>query len=123
MRTLKYSAIILGVIAAIAIGAYYFIQKEFTDGSELTEIAEEINEREVPLNPIANDEKVELDMTEHEIQIYIHHMTHQHVVADKKWGNVPTTPDNIRNLLIIVQANINAYEHGEYYADVLKQWE
>ena len=122
MKTIKYSVVILGIIAALVIGAYFYIQKEFTDGAELTKIAEEVSERETPL-PFANDDEVELDMTETEVQTYIHHMTHQHVVADKKWGEVATTPQNIENLLIIVQANQDAYEYSEFYIDVLEKWE
>lgn len=122
MRTLKYSVVILSVIAAIGIGAYLYLQKEFTDGAELTKIAEEINERETPL-PFTNEEEVELDMTETEVQIYIHHMTHQNVEAQPKWGFVETTPQNIENLLTIVQANQDAYEYSEFYIDVLEKWE
>lgn len=122
MKTIKYSVVILGVIAAIGIGAYFYIQNEFADGDELTKIAEEINERETPL-PFANEEEVELDMTETEVQIYIHHMTHQHVEAQPKWGEVVTTPQNIENLLTIVQANQDAYEYSDFYIDVLEKWE
>lgn len=122
MKTIKYSVVILGFIAVIVVGAYFYLQKEFTDGAELTKIAEEINERETPL-PFANDGEVELDMTELEVQIYIHEMTHQHVEAQPKWGEIATSPQNIENLLTIVQANQDAYEYSDYYIDVLEKWE
>ena len=123
MKTFKYTVIILSIIAAIGIGAYFYIVREFTDTGQLTKIAEEVNERETEVKYGDQSDNVELAMTEVEVQIYLHHMTHQHVIADEKWGSVDTTPQNIKNLLTIVQANQDAYEHGNFYIQVLEQWE
>ena len=124
MKTIKYSVIILGIITAIVIGAYLFFQKEIGDTEDLTKVAEEINERGVQVKPEEdNESEVELDMTESEVQTYLHLMTHQHIKADKKWGAVQTTPQNIKNLLVIVQTNQDAYEYSDYYIEVLELWE
>lgn len=111
---------ILGVIVALVIGAYFYINRDFTDTGELTRVAEEIKERDVQFKP---EDKVQLDMEESEVQTYIHHMTHQHVEADKKWGVIESSRQNIENLLTIVQANQDAYEHSDYYIEVLEQWQ
>lgn len=122
MTTLKYSGVILGIIAAIGIGAYLFLQKEIGNPDDLTKVAEEINERGVQVKPEDNENEVELDMTESEVQTYFHLMTHQHVKADKKWGAVESSPQNIKNLLTIVKANQDAYEYNQYYIEVLELW-
>lgn len=120
MRILKYSIIILIAIAAIGIGAYFHAVNSFTSSSELERTADEVTEREG--QPLKSSYEDELEMPEKKVQVYIHHMTHQHVVADKKWGNVPSSPQNIENLLTIVLANHGEYKYSEYYVEVLEQW-
>lgn len=120
MRTLKYSAIILIAIAAIGIGAYFYAVDSFTSSSELEKTAEEVTEREG--QPLKSSYEDELEMSEKKIQVYIHHMTHSHVEAQPKWGNVPSSPDNIENLLTIVQTNQDEYKFSEYYVEVLEKW-
>lgn len=120
MRTLKYSVVILITITAIGMGAYFYAVDSFTSSSELEKTAEEVTEREG--KPMKSSYEDESEMSEEKIQVYIHHMTHQHVVADKKWGNVPSSPENIENLLTIVQSNQDEYKYGEYYVEVLEQW-
>lgn len=126
MRTLKYTIVAFGILAGIGFAGYYFIVTAFTNAGQLEKIAEEVTERETqPTIGIfeEKEEHVDLSMTEIEVQIYIHHMTHQHVVADKKWGSVETTPQNIKNLLAIVQSNQDAYEHSDFYIQTLEQWQ
>lgn len=123
MNTIKYTVVVLGIIIAFAIGGYTYIKSNFTDTGQLTKIADDINERGVDTKPVNQNGEVKLDMTEVEVQIYLHRMTHQHVVADEKWGGIDSSPENIQNLLIIVQANQNAYKHGNFYIQVLEQWQ
>ncbi len=131
MRVLKYVGIILGILVILVIGAYgayFFMSDDSVDPVELTEIAEQINERETQvteenLKEEDSEEETELDMKEKYVQTYIHHMTHQHIKADKKWGNVESSPQNIASLLTIVQANQDVYEHGDYYIEVLALWQ
>ena len=65
---------------------------------------------------------VDTNMTEENVQQYIHEMTHQKVVADQKWGATEITPENIENLLTIVKANEDVYEHSTMYINILESW-
>lgn len=121
--------IVLGIAALIGAGAYYYFQQSPSKSDEIADIAQEIKERngrpaaeaEEPAGKAENT--LAPDMEETQLQIYLHHMTHQKVKADKKWGAVEMTSQNIEDLLVIVNANAKLYEHGEYYQAVLKKWQ
>lgn len=121
--------IVLGIAALIGAAAYYYFQQSPSKSEEIAEIAEKIKERdETPAveaeEPPAKSANAALpDMEETQVQTYLHHMTHQKVKADKKWGAVEMTPQNIGDLLVIVNANAKLYEHGQYYQTVLKEWQ
>lgn len=126
----RYKAVIvLGIAALIGAAAYYHFQQSSSKSDEIADIAEKIKERdetpaveaEEPAAKSAN--AASPDMEETQVQIYLHHMTHQKVKADKKWGAVEMTPQKIEDLLVIVNANAKLYEHGEYYQAVLKEWQ
>ncbi|AQQ52861.1 DUF6241 domain-containing protein [Planococcus lenghuensis] len=121
MKTFKHVVIVLGLIAALAVGGYYYIKQDLASPDELAQTAEEINEREQHKGEVREND-VEVSMEESEVQTYLHQMTHQHVIASEKWGSVESNPQNIENLLTIVQANRNEYEHSAYYIGVLEQW-
>lgn len=116
------SSVIVGVIALIGIGGFYYMKKP----EGVTSIAEDLSEKqkEPKVKAQSEEPKVsgEAGMEEAQVQEYLHHMTHQKVEADEKWGAVKVTPENIESLLEIVTANQDMYEHGEYYVTVLEQW-
>lgn len=64
-----------------------------------------------------------LDMSELAVQNAIHHMSHQKVEADKKWGVLPLTEDRVDRLLEVVQHNRNDYKHGSVYEEILLKWQ
>ena len=121
---LKTAIFTVGILALLGTGGYFFIQHQFSKSDKITEIAEEIKERE-ETPPEAEQSKIEneeADLEEQELQIFLHQMTHQKILADEKRGAIEMTPENIQNLLIIVQENYKKYEHGDYYESVLNQW-
>ncbi|TWT24235.1 DUF6241 domain-containing protein [Planomicrobium sp. CPCC 101110] len=129
-KTLLASGAILGIIALIGFGGYLYIQQSFskTAEEEITIAAQGITEQEgepeveeVSKEPIEGGNKG--DMDEKRIQKYLHLMTHQKVEAKEKWGAVEMTPENIENLLTIVESNQGRYENAAYYIEVLTQWQ
>ncbi|TWT05905.1 DUF6241 domain-containing protein [Planomicrobium sp. CPCC 101079] len=129
-KTLLAGGAILGIIALIGSGGYFYIQQSFSKSAEeeITAAAQVITDREVEteveeVSKESNAGGSEEDMDEKRIQKYVHLMTHQKVEAKEKWGAVEITPENIENLLTIVEMNQDQYEHAEYYKEVLTQWQ
>ncbi|MBB6447634.1 DUF6241 domain-containing protein [Bacillus benzoevorans] len=61
-------------------------------------------------------------MSEVEIQYVIHHMSHQKVKADKKWGQLQITPERIDRLIKVVQVNKQEYDYPSLYINILNRW-
>lgn len=129
-KTFLASGVILGILALIGVGGYFFIQQSFSETAEeeITAAAQEITERQDEPKAEEASEKSdagssEAEMEEKQIQKYLHLMTHQKVEAKDKWGAVEMTPENIGNLLTIIETNERYYEHAEYYTEVLTQWQ
>ncbi|WP_053365331.1 DUF6241 domain-containing protein [Bacillus sp. FJAT-27245] len=68
------------------------------------------------------EKKYPLDMAEKSMQKTLHEMTHQKIKADQKWGLTPITPERIKRLLQVVEANKSAYEKEDAYLDMLNNW-
>ncbi|TWT07084.1 hypothetical protein FQV26_04535 [Planococcus sp. CPCC 101016] len=126
----KTIAISFSVIALLAAGGYYFVMQHSSPNDEITSVAEEIESREV--QDASDEESVtqasqattgEADLEEWKLQVHLHQMTHQKVEAAKKIGAVEMTADNIENLLTIVEANENHYEHSDFYKSTLTAWQ
>jgi hypothetical protein len=62
------------------------------------------------------------NMEEEAVQQAIHDMSHQKVKADSKWGAMQITPDRIRRLMDVVEANEVSYKHSGIYLDILERW-
>ncbi|MDQ0428834.1 hypothetical protein QOZ98_001661 [Planomicrobium stackebrandtii] len=121
---IKTIGITFGILALLAAAGYYFITQPSSSDGEITEVAEEIEGRDEQ-EAVAEESEtknVDADMEEVQLQIYLHQMTHQKVAAAKKIGAVEMTPDNIDNLLTIVSANKEYYEHGDFYEKALTAW-
>ncbi|MBM7552221.1 DUF6241 domain-containing protein [Thalassobacillus pellis] len=63
--------------------------------------------------------------SETEFQSMIHHLTHQKVEADEKWGKLQITPERIDKMLAILTAveGTETYEFEDVYRDILKPWD
>lgn len=120
----KTIGITFGLLALLAAAGYYFVTQHSSTDGEITEVAEEIEGREEQkvVAEESETDNVDVDMEEGQLQIYLHQMTHQKVAATKKIGAVEMTPENIENLLTIVSANKEYYEHGEFYETALTAW-
>ncbi len=98
-----------------------------SNNSEQRRIADIIKERD-ERGGVTNDEgAVEklfpLTMSEEEIQYAIHHMSHQKVKSDKKWGNLQITSERIERLIQVVQANEREFAHSGLYINILNRWQ
>ncbi|QHJ70621.1 DUF6241 domain-containing protein [Planococcus halotolerans] len=127
MRTILLSFIGLLVLGG---AGYWFVQDFFADdGGEISKVAEEIEEREVSAETTdtaqakKSVDKADADMDEERVQIYLHQMTHQKIVADKKRGAVEMSEENITNMLKIVKENYDHYEHSDFYEQTLMAWQ
>lgn len=115
IRVLLISLLGIAVLGGVA---YMFIQElSANDETRITEVAEVIEKQPVQ----TNIEKP--SMQEVQVQIYLHQMTHQKIVADEKRGAIQMSPDNIRNMLTIVRDNAGLYEHAAFYENTLVAWE
>ncbi|WP_223634512.1 DUF6241 domain-containing protein [Planococcus sp. 4-30] len=123
-KRIKASGIILGVGALLMAAGYYFIVQNSSGAGEISEVADKIEEREGQEVEAEKPEtgEDEADMKEVRLQINLHQMTHQKIIADKKKGAIEMTPDNIDDLLTIVEANKDHYEHSDFYETTLTAW-
>src|SRR5690606_39022000 len=121
----KTISITIGVLALLAGAGYYFFTQNSTSGGEITKVADKIEEREEKEGTPerSGTEEEDADMTEVDLQILLHQMTHQKISAGKKKGAVEMTQENIDGLLLIVQANKHLYKHGPFYEDTLTEWQ
>lgn len=127
--------LLISIIALVVLGGtgYYLVQKIAADGgNRISNIAEDLEQREADKAEAATTKEgqeskggkqADIGMDEGHLQTYIHQMTHQKVVADKKFGKVEMSEENIRNLLKIVQLNYDDYEHSKFYESTLMAWE
>ncbi|MGM0836326.1 MAG: DUF6241 domain-containing protein [Bacillota bacterium] len=69
------------------------------------------------------EEDFAFEMSELAVQNAIHHMSHQKVEADKKWGVLPLTKERVDRLLEVVQHNRNDYKYGSVYEEILLKWQ
>ena len=126
LQTIVISILILGALG----GAGYWFVQDFTstDGEDISAVAEGIEQREESKADVDTSEakgtagKVEVDMEERKVQTYLHQMTHQKIVADKKFGAVEMSPENIENMLKIASENYDYYEHSAFYEETLTAW-
>ncbi|MGG1676404.1 DUF6241 domain-containing protein [Neobacillus sp. NRS-1170] len=63
-----------------------------------------------------------LNMSENDMRDVIHQMSHQKVVADKKWGAIPLTNKRVNRLLEVVKENQANYINTDVYYGILKRW-
>lgn len=62
------------------------------------------------------------DLKEFEVQSAIHHMSHQKVEAEKKWGAILITEERVKRLYDVVVANQNEYKYANTYIRILERW-
>lgn len=122
---IKTTGVTLGVLALLAAAGYYFIVQNSSSGGEITKVADTIEKRvgKVDAAEKVGTEEEDADMKEIRLQINLHQMTHQKIIASKKKGAVEMTTENIDDLLTIVKANKHHYDHGDFYETALTAWQ
>lgn len=119
--------IIVVLPLAIVMLVYYISMLEPKTGGELKAPVTDEKEPGVHMNfkeAIIDIEKdFPFEMSELSVQNAIHHMSHQKVVADKKWGVLPLTEERVDRLLEVVQHNKEDYKHGSVYEEILLKWQ
>lgn len=129
MKSLVRKILVIALGLAVVGGAgYWFMQSFLTkDGKEISTVVEEIDKREASAETTeaAETKKIsgKADMEEEQVQIYLHQMTHQKIVADKKRGAVEMSEENIGNMLKIVKENYDYYDHSDFYENTLLAWQ
>lgn len=124
-QILATTIISFGVIALLAVGGYWFIQKEAAKGEEpqaaSAEVqAPEVQQTEQTLEIV--DTPFSAEMDEMELQEHLHEMSHSKVYAADKWGQVRLiTQANIAELLAIVEAS--NFEKKTFYQNTLEDWQ
>ncbi|MDQ0162095.1 DUF6241 domain-containing protein [Aeribacillus alveayuensis] len=117
------ASIAVSVFICVSILTYIFLDlfrsentKEFK--SEKTPSSQEVNVQvEISENPFGDKG---VDLSEKDIQNYIHGMSHQKVKADEKWIHYFITEERIQFLIDVVKNG--DYKHKELYLDILSRW-
>ncbi|WP_044747076.1 DUF6241 domain-containing protein [Bacillus alveayuensis] len=117
------AAIAVTVFICVSILTYIFLDmfmsentKEFK--SEKTPSSQEVNVQvEISENPFGDKG---VDLSEKDIQNYIHGMSHQKVKADEKWIHYFITEERIQFLIDVVENG--DYKHKDLYLDILSRW-
>ncbi len=128
-KNLSWTQRLIMIFAVIALGFYYY----FSTGSlpfqksavtvkvQETKSGESVIKME-DVNSSVIDREFPMDMSENEVMSAIHKMSHQKVVADKKWGAIPLTHDRVNRLMKVVHENYSVYRNSNIYIDILKRW-
>ncbi|QDY45181.1 hypothetical protein FK545_05805 [Planococcus glaciei] len=108
-QILATTIISFGVIALLAVGGYWFIQREAAKGEEPPAVSSSVQAPEVqPTEQTLEivDTPFSAEMDEKKLQDHLHEMSHSKVYAADKWGQVRLiTQANIAELLAIVEAS------------------
>ncbi|WP_216830753.1 DUF6241 domain-containing protein [Alkalihalobacterium elongatum] len=133
MKTNRIVLIAIALLIAVGLYAFTSLSNEAstedigstgtTESPEESEQVEQDNEEPIVGDiPSAEEvaEEFPLDLSEYEVQKAIHHMSHQKVAANKKWGHKRITEERIERLIEVVEAN--NYTYRNTYLDILKRW-
>lgn len=119
---MKIIGITIGVLALLVAGGYYMFTQNSSKGEEITKVAEVLEKKAEQTVSAEKVESEDLEMTEVDVQTYMHRMTHQKIVASEKKGQVEMTPENIDGLLTIVNTYASHYKHSDFYLEALNKW-
>ncbi|HZG70252.1 MAG TPA: DUF6241 domain-containing protein [Chondromyces sp.] len=125
---LSKAGIVALAIVFIALSLVVFAAvSSITRENEQNGIAEQFNESRLDMkNPFAEgktpEELFKENMTEEEVQIAIHHMSHQKIKAKRKWGALQITPERIDRLIEVVEINESKHEQSAVYLSILNRW-
>ncbi|MFP5116441.1 DUF6241 domain-containing protein [Bacillaceae bacterium C204] len=110
------------VLVGLLVGGYFYFDKENVSvsvgtapkGEKMVQVHEQTKKV---------DSEFSFSMSENAVQQAIHNMSHQKVLADKKWGALPLTAERVKRLLQVVEVNEKKYENADLYLGILRAWE
>lgn len=116
---------VLVVVGYIGFGMYEkdipIEKKEGTITEKITEDGGKIIEvNEVMKKPIV--EEFPMTMLDYQVANAIHAMSHQKIVADKKWSFLPLTADRVTRLIDVIETNKSEYTNWRLYLKILTRW-
>lgn len=74
------------------------------------------------LEPVSLEVEFPMDMNESMMRHSIHLLSHQKVIADKKWGMIPMTNERIHRLIDVLEMNKSQYTNADVYEGILNRW-
>jgi len=131
LNKIQIIAISIGAMIMVGFGVFSFwMNNNAPTSGEHNRVLEQVEKNEKLKDSGAGsveiDENVEQllpsDLTEYEVQSAIHHMTHQKVAAEKKWGALLITEERVKRLYEVAVANEGEYDYGSTYIQILERW-
>lgn len=128
-KNLSWAQRLMILIAILAAGGYvYFSKGPFLFQKDAVIVEEQTTKDGETVIKVEDVDSVELaeefpaGMTEKEVMNAIHKMSHQKVIAKKKWGAIPLTPERVNRLIEVVEGNRAGYANSAQYLDILHRW-
>jgi hypothetical protein len=130
LNKIQIIAISVGLSIMAGFGVFSYWTNATPSGGGTDRVLKQAEEAEASVKDggleIKIDENVEQvfpsDLKEFEVQSAIHHMSHQKVEAEKKWGAILITQERVQRLYDVVLANEAEYEHSQKYLQILERW-
>lgn len=124
-KELKISLFIFLIILAAGLSVFTFFiitsenrKEEAASNSEESEVQKLANDGE---KFVVKNESEDGLPSEQEFSEDMHHMTHQKVKADQKWGHLEITDERIEDMLEV--ARQSDYRYKDFYIEALEEWQ
>lgn len=123
-KELKISLFIFLIIVAAALAAITFFvitenrKEEAASNSEQSEVEKLANSGE---KFVVKTESENGLPSERAFSEEIHHMTHQKVQAEQKWGHLEITDERIEDMLETTRQS--DYRYKDFYIEALEEWQ
>ena len=134
MKQIALAAFIsLGILALLGVGGFLLIQNGFSNEEETQTPISITTEKAAPQPTTGRAPQEEFEgssnrsvnlsdsMSNYDMQLYLHEMTHNKVHADIKFGSRPLTSESIARLIEIVEKN--RYPDEKFYLETLGAWQ
>jgi hypothetical protein len=114
--------LLIPILAVAIIVGYLYLKKENVTVTErISPNGEAVVQVHEQKSTVENE--FPLKMNEGDVQQAIHKMSHQKVLASQKWGAVPLTPERVKRLIQVVEANKKHYKNADLYLGILEKWD